>query len=368
MRVAFYAPMKPPTSLSPSGDRTIGRLLVQALEVGGATVTLASTLRTWSGKPEPARLTSFRDAAAAERDRLVGQWGGAGAAVRPDVWFTYHNHYKAPDLVGPAVAKALSIPYVIAEASYSARRGDGPWADWVATVASGIKAAQLIYSFTERDEDGVRAIVEARRLRRLAPFISDVPPPAAYRAQGGARVRLVCVAMMREGAKVESYRLLAAALARLGHRHWTLDVVGDGTKADEVQHLLRDACGERVRFHGRLEGAALAEVLAGGDLFVWPGLAEAFGMAYLEAQAHGLPVAACDTAGVGEVVRAGVTGLLAARTTPAAFAEVIEPLIASPRLRVRLGDQARTNVLTHHSIASAARLMAADLGRLVRGA
>ena len=30
----------------------------------------------------------------------------------PDVWFTYHVHHKAPDLLGPAVSRALGIPYV----------------------------------------------------------------------------------------------------------------------------------------------------------------------------------------------------------------------------------------------------------------
>ena len=41
---------------------------------------------------------------------------------RPDLWFTYHLYYKAPDWLGPRVAEALSIPYVVAEASVAGTR------------------------------------------------------------------------------------------------------------------------------------------------------------------------------------------------------------------------------------------------------
>jgi len=35
MRLAFYAPLKPPDHPVPSGDRRISRLLIQALERAG---------------------------------------------------------------------------------------------------------------------------------------------------------------------------------------------------------------------------------------------------------------------------------------------------------------------------------------------
>ena len=45
-----------------------------------------------------------------------------------------------------------------------------------------------------------------------------------------------------------------------------------------------------------------------GGTYVWPGTGEAYGIAYMEAQAAGLPVVAQKTAGVPEVVKDGVTG------------------------------------------------------------
>ena len=48
------------------------------------------------------------------------------------------------------------------------------------------------------------------------------------------------------------------------------------------------------------------------DLFVWPAINEAFGMALLEAQASALPVVAGASGGVGGIVASGETGLLVA--------------------------------------------------------
>jgi glycosyltransferase involved in cell wall biosynthesis len=335
---------------------------MRALEAGGAQVRIASEARTWSSEADPARFARFQRIADAERKRLVALYGAPNVIFKPDIWFTYHNHYRAPDFLGPVVASDLAIPYVIAEASYAASRASGPWSPWLEQARSGIEAAELILSFTTQDERGLREIIPSSRLRRIAPFIGDLPPvsgrggPAAWSdtAPGGP-VRLVTVAMMRRGAKEKSYRLLAEALGRLSRHDWRLDVIGDGEAGVELRALLESRASGRITFHGQLEEAAVAEILSRGDVFVWPGIEEAFGMAYLEAQAHSLAVAACDTAGVGEVVRDGVGGLLAPEITPAAFAGVIERLISSESLRRALGHQARRHVGDHHTVEVAAR-------------
>ena len=55
MTLAFYAPMKPPDHPVPSGDRTMARALIRALESAGHTVILASRLRSRDGKGDAAR-------------------------------------------------------------------------------------------------------------------------------------------------------------------------------------------------------------------------------------------------------------------------------------------------------------------------
>src|SRR5262245_49646293 len=104
MRIAFYAPLKSPDHPLPSGDRQMARLLVMAMERAGHQVELASALRSFSSRPEPDHYAAVSEKAAAEIARLSAAWRESGA---PDLWFCYHPYYKAPDLFGPALARAF---------------------------------------------------------------------------------------------------------------------------------------------------------------------------------------------------------------------------------------------------------------------
>ena len=145
MRAAFYAPMKPPDHAVPSGDRSIARLFMAALQHAGYVPEVASTLRTWCR--EASELETQQQAAAQEAARLIAIW----RTNPPDVWLTYHVYYKAPDWIGPSVCQALNIPYVIAEASYAPKRANGPWALGHIAAGEAIKAADLVLSPTKLD-------------------------------------------------------------------------------------------------------------------------------------------------------------------------------------------------------------------------
>ena len=60
----------------------------------------------------------------------------------------------------------------------------------------------------------------------------------------------------------------------------------------------------------RPAGRDAVDSMRSGALYAWPGFGEAYGLAYLEAQAAGLPVVAQDIDGVPGVVRNGETGIL----------------------------------------------------------
>ncbi|HEX2334703.1 MAG TPA: hypothetical protein VHI32_16200, partial [Burkholderiales bacterium] len=119
MRIAFYAPLKPPTHVVPSGDRRVAGLLMDALDRVADKVELISTFRSYDADGEAERQEALRRQGEALAARLAAQWRAAPAEERPDLWFTYHVYYKAPDWLGPSVSEALGIPYVIAEASHA---------------------------------------------------------------------------------------------------------------------------------------------------------------------------------------------------------------------------------------------------------
>jgi glycosyltransferase involved in cell wall biosynthesis len=84
----------------------------------------------------------------------------------------------------------------------------------------------------------------------------------------------------------------------------------------------------------------LPEALNAADVLVLPSVAEAFGLALIEAMACGLPVIACATHGPAEIVRDGESGwLVPADDEPALTAALLEAT-SDPHERRRRGRQA----------------------------
>ncbi|CAO3431487.1 glycosyltransferase family 4 protein [Azospirillum doebereinerae] len=351
MRIAFHAPLKPPDHPVPSGDRQMARLLLRALERAGHRVEVASALRSYDGTGDPETQRRLFAAAADERERLRRLYADAPER-RPALWLSYHVYYKAPDLIGPAVARSLRIPYVVAEASRARKRLTGPWAGFAEAAEAAIDDAALVLCVSERDRQAVEAHRPPRqRVASLPPFL-DLPPYPPVRTTCGTPPRLLTVAMMRPGDKLASYTRLTEALQILADRPWTLDVVGDGPSAMDVKALLAPF-GPRIRHHGALPPEALADRYADADMLLWPGLNEAFGMVYLEAQAFGTPVVAIDNAGTGTVIWDGVGGRLTG-PSGAEYATAVAALLDDPAQLLALRTGARRHVEEHHSLDTAA--------------
>ncbi|MGH7096981.1 MAG: glycosyltransferase family 4 protein [Stellaceae bacterium] len=355
MRIAFYAPMKPPDHPVPSGDRSIARLFLRALARAGHEPFLAARLRSYDGQGDPQRQARL----AALGERLAQRFCQRHRDNPPDLWFTYHLYHKAPDWIGPAVAARFAIPYVVAEASSATRQAAGPWALGHRAVAAALARAGAVIGINPADRAGVLPLLaDPARWIALGPFLDASLYQAPRRRAGPGPLRLITVAMMREGAKLASYRLLGAALRRVRDLPWSLDIVGDGPARAAAAAALA-GLGDRLRWHGQLDARALARRLAAADLFVWPAIDEAFGMALLEAQASGLPAVAGDNGGVGAIVAPGVTGLLVPPGEAGAFAAAVRRLIADPALCARFGRAAQRQVRRAHDLPVAARRLAA---------
>ncbi len=373
MRIAFYAPMKPPDHPLPSGDRRMARALFSLLRELGHEPFLASRLRSWDGRGDPLRQRRIARIAARMAERLLRRWG-SGEGPRPGLWFTYHLYHKAPDHLGPRIARALRIPYVVAEASLAPRAALGPWALGHRAARAALHEADAVLLLTGRDREALLSeLGPAAPLFDLPPFLSSLPPPpdrrpeqrAALARRFGLRRQalwLLTVAMMRPGAKLRSYGFLAQALAPLGGLDWQLLVVGDGPARSRVEEMFARFA-PRVRLAGRLEGPELEAAYAACDLFLWPGFEEAYGMVYLEAQAAGLPVIALRTHGVPEVVVQGEGGILVSRPDPGAYAAAVARLAADGAARADLAARGRRHVELRHGPGSARAVLERALAR-----
>ncbi len=371
--VAFYAPMKPPDHPTPSGDRRMARALLQALERSGRPVELASRLRSYDRAGDPVRQRRIETLGGRLAARLLRRYRDRPADRRPQAWLTYHGYHKSPDWLGPRIADGLGIPYLLAETSFAPKQAGGLWARGHAASERAIRRADLVLVLAARDAGCLAPLVAPpAELRRLPPFLD----PAPYRAASGARARhraelaarfgldpatpwLLVVAMMRADVKRCSYLRLAAALVRLRPGAWQLLVVGDGPARPEIEAALHPV--GRVAFAGAVPEGELPGYYAAADLYVWPAVREAYGLAMLEAAAAGLPVVAGHEGGVEEVVLAGVTGVLTAPGDPGAFAAAIDRLLAEPERRLAMGAAAARFVAGERSLARASATLGAAL-------
>lgn len=122
---------------------------------------------------------------------------------------------------------------------------------------------------------------------------------------------------------------------------------GEGQALDATAELKRRVAEHgleaRVVFAGRRE--RVEDYLRAGDLFVFPSLFEALGIALVEAAACGLPAVASRTGGIVDVVEDGRSGLLVAPGDAAALAGALAALAADARVREAMGAAARAVAL-----------------------
>jgi UDP-glucose:(heptosyl)LPS alpha-1,3-glucosyltransferase len=136
------------------------------------------------------------------------------------------------------------------------------------------------------------------------------------------------------------------ALARVPSSRIHLLIVGPGRRST-YQALARSlGVGGRVIFTGLQKETW--KYYAASDIFVLPSLYEPFGLVALEAMATGLPVMTSRQAGVAELIRSGINGLLLEDPRDVAdIAANLEMLLADARLRKRLGEEARRTALQY---------------------
>ncbi|MDH3660835.1 MAG: glycosyltransferase family 4 protein [Alphaproteobacteria bacterium] len=370
-RVAFYAPLKPPHHPVPSGDRRMARALMAVLAERGRKVELASRLRSFDRDGDHQRQTRIQRLGARVADRLITGYRNRPASQRPNAWITYHAYHKSPDWLGSAVRDAFNIPYLLVEASFAPKQAGGPWDLGHRAAEAAIRGADVTLAMTEVDQAGLSPLIEPpSRLMRLPPFLD----PTRYRDAFRARERhrrdlaeryglnvdqpwLLAVGMMRDDVKRHSYALLADTLRRLDDRDWQLLIVGDGASRSVIEKLFASFGSERVKYAGILDENELPACYAAADVYAWPAIREAYGMALLEAQASGLPVVAGREGGVADVMRDGITGMLTTPRSPEALASALANLLDDPIRRRDMSAAALEFVEQERSLGHASTLL-----------
>jgi glycosyltransferase involved in cell wall biosynthesis len=285
------------------------------------------------------------------RRRAYGSWGRWAAPalrralgqLRAEFPFdVVHAHYAAP--AGDAVRRAVpDVPLVA-----SAHGGDV-----LSVVNRGRRGRAAVEQALAHARIALaNSAVIARRCRelgardvRVVHLGTDLP--ATGEAPGGDGPVLVTVghlvARKRHGDVVR-------ALWSLRDRHPGLRyvVVGDGPEREPLRALARRlGVGDQVELRGQLPPAEAVAAARRASAFVLPSVDEAFGVAYVEAMAGGVPAVGCLGEGGPEEIAAAGGGI---RLVPPGDIEALtaelDRILAEPHWAQELGRAARATVET----------------------
>ena len=130
-----------------------------------------------------------------------------------------------------------------------------------------------------------------------------------------------------------------------------LRFVGSGPDDDSLKRDVAERGLEReVIFEGPVNQDRVREFYGRADVFVLPSFAEGIPVALMEAMAMEIPCISTFVAGIPELIRDNIDGILVAPSDQHALAVAIERLVVDPKLRRDLGRAGRSRVIDKYNL------------------
>jgi glycosyltransferase involved in cell wall biosynthesis len=151
------------------------------------------------------------------------------------------------------------------------------------------------------------------------------------------KINIVCVASLVSN---KGHRYLFDAIKRLqdsGDTNFILNVVGGGPLKDElIEYSIRLGIDDKIIFWGIKKN--VNDIMNCADICVLPTIErEGLGISLIEAMSHGKPVVGTKIGGIPEVIKDGVTGLLADPMNAKSLAKQLQKLIQDKKIRNMMG-------------------------------
>lgn len=171
----------------------------------------------------------------------------------------------------------------------------------------------------------------------------NIPPSSAP--------KLVCLGRLVEQ-KGQLLLIEAAALLAAKKPDFELALVGDGEMRQEIEALIeKRGLAKNVRLTGAISTEKLREEMLASRGLVLPSFAEGLPMVIMEAMALRRPVLTTYIAGIPELIRHGVDGLLFPAGSVEDLASAMEDLLTRPVDALQaMGEAAYARVIERHSI------------------
>lgn len=307
----------------------VQRLCEEARGMAIRVVTLAQPgARAYDERPRPFLVHRVPRLRSSRLASLFGLNAGAvleGLRLRPDAVLCAHI-VTSP--AAWAISRILRVPFV-----QYLHADEVPAHAWLSRFAlRRADAAIAVSRHTERL--ALEHAADASRLHRIPPGV-DLPTVSA--APRDAIPTILTVARLEDRYKGHDtvLRALPLVIERVPEARWV--VVGDGSLREELERSAAAlGLGDRVTFTGVISDSDRDAWLRRAHVFVMPSRlppgegGEGFGIVYLEASAHGVPVVAGNVAGALDAVVDGATGLLVDPSDPVAVAGALADLLTDP--------------------------------------
>lgn len=287
------------------------------------------------------------------RPRSYGSWGRWAARplaralkrLRTRQGFAYdvvHAHNAVP--AGEAVRRAgVDVPLVVSvhggDVFHTAPRSPAG----AAAVRATFGAADLVLA----NSAGIarEARVLGARNARVVRLGTDMPE--ALSSRPGDPTLVTVAHLVGRKRHQDVLRAMWVLRGRMPALHYV--IVGDGPERGALQTLAAElGLGDRVELCGQLPHPEAVARARAAHLFVMPSVDEAFGVAYVEAMAAGVPVIGClGEPGPQEIAAAGDGIVLVPPGDVESLAAAIERELGDPRELAIRGARARETVAAH---------------------
>lgn len=346
------------------GIERFNRRVLSALEVFVAEGSLdaATSVALWDDPADP------------RRSGGVLQLRGGGRKSKTAFIFLKELLRRRPDLIlygHPLLAPMALVARILSPGArhilfvhgYEVWQPAPKLTRWVFRIAFDTFAAVSDYT-----ADRMQAAygLQSHRFRRVVNAV-DVPTSATNaRSRNGGALRLLTVSRLSRQDRAKNVDQVLLALPEILKRYpaTLYSIIGDGDLRGDLEQLT-DQMGlsENVRFLGNVPDDIKESEYRSADIFVLPSTQEGFGIVYLEAWAHRLPVVGGNGGAGPEVVRPPREGLVV-EPEPSAIVDAVCQLAADPQLRRRMGaagfERLMNNFTDHHFRSHIAALL--DLG------
>jgi teichuronic acid biosynthesis glycosyltransferase TuaC len=262
-----------------------------------------------------------------------------------------HNAVPAGDSARRAIAsrlRALDVPLVVSvhggDVLYTAPRSEAGRE----AVTRNLGAATTVLA----NSRGIAQLAERYGAHdsRVVHLGADLPEPGGGGARRDQTPSLVTLGHLVARKRHADVMRALAVLAR-SHPALRYAIVGDGPERVALEGLAaRLGIAARVDFHGQLPHAEAVAVARRCTLFAMPSTEEAFGVAYIEAMAGGVPAIGCrGEPGPEEIAAAGDGFVLVPPGDIERLTQRIDELLSDPGRWREASIRARETVAANFS-------------------